>query len=62
MIANILITFLWIVPYVCRLLGQSTADFLTQSLVRPLLATLPMTSSSSGSSRMSWRTSAMAGH
>ena len=42
MIANILITFLWIVPYVCRLLGQSTAGFLSQGLVRPLLAALPM--------------------
>jgi O-antigen/teichoic acid export membrane protein len=43
MIANILVTFLWIVPYVCRLLGQSTTEFLTQGLVRPLLAALPMT-------------------
>ncbi len=42
MIANILITFLWIAPYVCRLLEQSTADFLAQGLVRPLLAALPM--------------------
>jgi O-antigen/teichoic acid export membrane protein len=42
LIANILITFLWITPYVCRLLGQSTPDFLAQGLIRPLLAALPM--------------------
>ncbi|MGH2357145.1 MAG: lipopolysaccharide biosynthesis protein, partial [Candidatus Limnocylindria bacterium] len=42
MVANMVITFICIVPYVCRLLGQSPADFLGQSLVRPLLAALPM--------------------
>ncbi len=42
MSANILITFLWIVPYVCRLLSQSVPDFLLQSLLRPLAAAVPM--------------------
>ena len=40
--ANLLVTFLWIVPYVSRRLNQSVADFLFQSLVRPLLAAVPM--------------------
>jgi hypothetical protein len=40
--ANVLITFVWIVPYVCRLLGQNVAGFLGASLVRPLLAAVPM--------------------
>lgn len=40
--ANLLVTFLWIVPYVSRLLGQPVTDFLFQSLLRPLLAAVPM--------------------
>jgi O-antigen/teichoic acid export membrane protein len=35
MSANILITFLWIVPYVCRLVSQSIPEFLFQALMRP---------------------------
>ena len=42
MSANILITFLWIVPYVCRLLSQSVPEFLFQALMRPLAAAVPM--------------------
>ncbi|MGH7497363.1 MAG: lipopolysaccharide biosynthesis protein [Gemmatimonadales bacterium] len=40
--ANALITFAWIVPYVCRTLGQRAGEFLAQSLVLPLFAVLPM--------------------
>ncbi len=40
--ANALVTFLWIVPYTCRLLGQSPTDFLSQALIRPLLPAVPM--------------------
>jgi O-antigen/teichoic acid export membrane protein len=40
--ANVVITFFWVVPYVCRLLGQSVGAFLGQSLLRPLLAVVPM--------------------
>lgn len=42
LLANGLITFAWIVPYVCRLLQQSVTDFLGQSLIRPLVAATPM--------------------
>jgi O-antigen/teichoic acid export membrane protein len=42
MLANIVVTFLWIVPYVCRLLSQSIPDFLSQALIRPMTAALPM--------------------
>ena len=42
MIANVLVTFGWIVPSVTRLLDQPRTDFLYQSLLRPLLAALPM--------------------
>lgn len=42
LVANLLVTFLWIVPSVTRLLGQPVADFLFQSLLRPLLAAVPM--------------------
>jgi drug/metabolite transporter (DMT)-like permease len=31
------------VPYVSRILSQPTSDFLFQSLLRPLLAAVPMT-------------------
>jgi hypothetical protein len=40
--ANVVITFFWVVPHVCRLLGQSVGAFLGQSLLRPLLAVVPM--------------------
>jgi O-antigen/teichoic acid export membrane protein len=40
--ANALVTFVWIVPYTCRLLGQSPTDFLSQALIRPMLAVMPM--------------------
>jgi O-antigen/teichoic acid export membrane protein len=40
--ANVLLTFAWIVPYVCRLLDQNIATFLWGALVRPLLAAAPM--------------------
>jgi O-antigen/teichoic acid export membrane protein len=40
--ANVVITFLWVVPYVCRLLDQRISAFLAQSLLRPLLAVVPM--------------------
>lgn len=42
LVANAAVTFLWIVPYVCRLLGQDLIEFLGQGLMRPLLAALPM--------------------
>lgn len=42
LLANVVITFLWVIPYVCRLLGQSVVAFLGRSLIRPLLAVLPM--------------------
>jgi O-antigen/teichoic acid export membrane protein len=42
MLANILITFLWIVPYVCRLLGQGITAFLAETVIRPLAAAVPM--------------------
>jgi O-antigen/teichoic acid export membrane protein len=42
MVANIVITFLWIVPYVCHLLSQSISDFLRQALIRPMAAAVPM--------------------
>jgi O-antigen/teichoic acid export membrane protein len=40
--ANLLVTFLWIVPAVSRLLEQPVSDFLFQSLLRPLAAAVPM--------------------
>ena len=40
--ANLLVTFGWIVPVLGRLLGQPVSDFLSQSLLRPLLAAAPM--------------------
>lgn len=40
--ANVAITFFWVVPYVCRLLGQPVGVFLGQSLLRPLFAVVPM--------------------
>ena len=42
LVANALVTFVWIVPYTCRLLGQSPTDFLSQALIRPLLPVVPM--------------------
>jgi drug/metabolite transporter (DMT)-like permease len=36
------VTFLWIVPYVGRQLSQPVGDFLFHSLLRPLLAAVPM--------------------
>jgi O-antigen/teichoic acid export membrane protein len=42
LLANALVTFLWIVPYVSRLLDQNPTDFLGQSLFRPLMAAVPM--------------------
>jgi len=42
LLANVLITFAWIVPYVCRLLGQSVAGLLATSVLRPALAIVPM--------------------
>jgi hypothetical protein len=42
MLANVLVTFLWIVPYLGRVLDQSVAEFLSRSLALPLLAALPM--------------------
>jgi hypothetical protein len=42
MIANVLISFLWLIPYLCRVLGLSLVGFLSQSLGRPLLAAIPM--------------------
>ena len=43
--ANALVTFVWIVPYTCRLLRQSAPEFLAQALGRPLIAALPMAAS-----------------
>jgi O-antigen/teichoic acid export membrane protein len=42
LLANVAITFFWVVPFVCWLLGQPVRVFLGQSLLRPLLAVLPM--------------------
>jgi O-antigen/teichoic acid export membrane protein len=42
LIANVLITFAWIVPHVCRLLDQSVRGFLATSILRPALAIVPM--------------------
>ncbi len=42
LLANFVSTFFWIVPYICRVLGQQMTGFLWQSIFRPLLATLPM--------------------
>ncbi len=41
LIANVVVTFLWTVPYVCRQLEQSLIVYLWSSLVRPLLAVVP---------------------
>jgi O-antigen/teichoic acid export membrane protein len=40
--ANLAVTFLWIVPFVSRLLDQSPVEFVFQSLLRPLIAAVPM--------------------
>jgi O-antigen/teichoic acid export membrane protein len=42
LVANVAITFFWVVPYVCGLLGQGVGAFLGQSLLRPLFAVVPM--------------------
>jgi len=42
LVANVVITFLWIAPYVARQLEQSLPAFLWTSLARPLLAIAPM--------------------
>jgi O-antigen/teichoic acid export membrane protein len=42
LVANVLVTAAWIVPYLCRLLGQSIVGFLGASLLRPALAAAPM--------------------
>lgn len=42
LIANALISLFWIVPYTCRLIEQSSGEFLAQSVMRPLLAIAPM--------------------
>ena len=42
LVANTVVTFVWIVPFVNRLLGQNLTEFLGQSLLRPLTAAVPM--------------------
>lgn len=42
LIANVIMTFGWVVPYACRVLDQRMMSFLVQSLARPLLAVVPM--------------------
>jgi O-antigen/teichoic acid export membrane protein len=41
LVANVIFTFLWTVPYVCKLLEQSYAEYLWSSLLRPLFAVVP---------------------
>jgi O-antigen/teichoic acid export membrane protein len=40
--ANVLVTFGWIVPFLCRYLDQNALTFLGASVARPLLAAVPM--------------------
>jgi hypothetical protein len=40
--ANVLVTFGWIVPFLCRCLDQNALAFLGASIARPLLAAVPM--------------------
>ncbi len=42
LVSNLAVTFAWITPHVCRLLGQSVVGFLGAAIFRPALSALPL--------------------